>query len=128
MNPRGVCRWKLSIPVMVGLLIAIGADQVLAQALLQELGKPIEGRSMRASSTFRKGADGKYDPKADPLGDNTEDSNGDCLWVPAGRTQVVLDAKGPVAITHIWFTFFPPEPHEWAPEGSATNQDMLLRI
>ena len=83
---------------------------------------------MRASSTFRKGADGKYDPKADPLGDNTEDSNEDCLWVAAGRTQVVLDAKGPGAITHIWFTFFPPEPHEWAPEGSATNQDMLLRI
>ncbi len=83
---------------------------------------------MRASSTFRKGADGKYDPKADPLGDKTEDSNEDCFWVQPGKTQVVLDAKGPGAITHIWFTFFPPEPHEWAPKGSATNQDMLLRI
>ena len=27
-----------------------------------------------------------------------------------------------------WFTFFPPEPQEWAPQGSATNQEMLLRI
>ena len=45
-----------------------------------------------------------------------------------GKTKVVLDAKGPGAITHIWFTFFPPEPHDWAPEGSATNQEMLLRI
>jgi hypothetical protein len=101
---------------------------IFAQSLLQDLTKPPEGRSMRASSTFRKGADGKYDPKADPLQDNTEDSNEDCFLVPPGETKVVLDAKGPGMITHIWFTFFPPEKHEWAPEGSASNQDMLLRI
>jgi hypothetical protein len=103
-------------------------NSLSAQALLQELTAPPEGRSMRATSTFRKGADGKYDAKADPLQDNTEDSNEDCFLVPPGETKVVLDAEGPGAITHMWFTFFPPEKHEWAPEGSATNQDMLLRI
>ena len=48
--------------------------------------------------------------------------------MPPGETKVVLDAQGPGVITHLWFTFFPPEKHEWAAEGSATNQDMLLRI
>ena len=128
MHPHRTFRMKLLISVLLGFLVSFGGESVLAQALLRDLGKPIEGRSMRASSTFRKGADGKYDAKADPLGDNTEDSNEDCFWVKPGETHVVLDAKGPGAITHIWFTFFPPEPHEWAPEGSATNQDMLLRI
>jgi hypothetical protein len=103
---------RLLISILLGFLISFGCESVLAQALLRDLGKPIEGRSMRASSTFRKGADGKYDPKADPLGDNTEDSNEDCFWVKPGETHVALDAKGPGAITHIWFTFFPPEPHE----------------
>jgi hypothetical protein len=119
---------RLAILPLVGLAVSMACEPLRGQALLRELGKPIEGRSMRASSTFRRGADGKYDPKADPLGDKTEDSNEDCFWVQPGKTQVVLDAKGPGAITHIWFTFFPPEPQEWAPQGSATNQEMLLRI
>jgi hypothetical protein len=114
--------------ILAGLLIFSNAVLLSAQAIFKELAKPIEGRSRRATSAFRKGADGKYDPKAEPLGDDTELSNEDCLWVQPGETQVVLDAKGPGAITHIWFTFFPPEPHEWAPVGSATNQDMLLRM
>jgi hypothetical protein len=128
MYKHNAFRAILLILALTLMLLLSAADAMFAQTLLRDLGKPIEGRSMRASSAFRKGADGKYDPKADPLGDNTEDSNEDCFWIPAGKTHVVLDAKGPGAITHIWFTFFPPEPHEWAPEGSATNQDMLLRI
>ena len=68
MNTRSTYRLKPTIFVLAGLLISIGADQLFAQALFEQLAKPIEGRSMRASSTFRKGADGKYDPKADPLG------------------------------------------------------------
>ena len=80
--------------LVAGLLLFV-QNSLFAQTLLQELTKPPEGRSMRATSTFRKGADGKYDPKADPLQDNTEDSNEDCFLVPPGETKVVLDAKGP---------------------------------
>ena len=36
-----------------------------------------EGRSMRATSTFREGKDGNYDPNADPKGDYEEKSNRD---------------------------------------------------
>jgi hypothetical protein len=83
---------------------------------------------MRASSTFRKGANGKYDLKADPLGDNTERSNSDNFTVKPGDKHVVLDAEGPGVITHIWFTFLGPEPQQWAPQGAANHQEMLLRI
>jgi hypothetical protein len=128
MNPRIFPRLSRVFFPIAGIVIFLLQTSLIAQTLLQELTKPPEGRSMRASSTFRKGADGKYDPKADPLQDNTEDSNEDCFLVPPGETKVVLDAQGPGMITHLWFTFFPPEKHEWMPEGSATNQDMLLRI
>jgi hypothetical protein len=128
MHPHNALLARLLTSAVMALPISVVADSLPAQSLLRDLGKPIEGRSMRASSAFRKGTDGKYDPKADPLGDDTELSNDDCFWVKPGETHVALDAKGPGAITHLWFTFFPPEPHEWAPEGSATNQDMLLRI
>jgi len=39
-----------------------------------------------------------------------------------------LDEKGPGVITHIWITFLGPEPHSWAPKGSANHQEMLLRM
>ncbi|MBN2578949.1 MAG: DUF2961 domain-containing protein [Pirellulales bacterium] len=128
MTPRKWPSLKLLVPFVCFLLIATDQGLLSAQAIFKELAKPIEGRSRRATSAFRKGADGKYDRKAAPLGDDTELSNEDCFWIEPGKTHVVLDAKGPGAITHIWFTFFPPEPHEWAPKGSATNQDMLLRM
>src|SRR5581483_5585496 len=48
--------------------------------------------------------------------------------VAPGATHVLMDAKGPGEITHIWLTFLGPEKQPWAPEGSATHQDMLLRI
>lgn len=128
MHRPNTSRFRFVLPVLIGLLVFMGHESVFAQALLEGLGKPIEGRSMRATSAFRKGADGKYDAKTDPLSDKTDLSNEDCFWIQPGKTHVVLDAKGPGAITHIWFTFFPPDVHEWAPEGSATNQDMLLRI
>ena len=44
------------------------ADAGVADDLLSGLAKPHEGRSMRATSTFRQGKDGKYDPKAEPEG------------------------------------------------------------
>lgn len=83
---------------------------------------------MRASSTFRAGADGKYDPNGEPKGDWEERSNSDNRSVPPGATQVLMDVKGPGTITHLWLTFLGPEPQGWAKNGSATHQDMLLRI
>ena len=95
---------------------------------LEGLARPIQGRSMRATSTFRLGADGRYDPKAPPLGDRTERSNYDNFRVAPGKVHVCLDVQGPGVITHMWFTFLGPEPQAWAPQGSATHQDILLRI
>lgn len=79
---------------------------------------------MRATSSHRSGPDGKYDPAAeiDP------NSNRDNQSVPPGETKVLLDAKGPGVITHIWLTFLGPEPQNWAKNGSADHQEMLLRI
>ena len=83
---------------------------------LEALAKPQEGRSMRSTSTAVD-ADGNY-----------AHGNGDNSRVAAGATKVVLDAKGPGVITHMWFTFLAPEPHPWARDGSANHQEMLLRI
>ncbi len=83
---------------------------------------------MRASSTFREGKDGKYDPNAQPKGDLDEKSNADNFYVAPGATHVLMDVNGPGEITHIWLTFLGSEPQRWAPQGSATQQDMLLRI
>jgi hypothetical protein len=114
--------------LIAGLLIFLLPGALFAQALLDGLAKPQEGRSMRASSAFRKGANGEYDPKADPLMDDTVKSNWDRQTVEPGQTFVVLDAQGPGVITHLWFTFLGPEPHQWAPQGSANHQEMLIRI
>ena len=83
---------------------------------------------MRATSTFRLGADGKYDPNAFPLSDLTERSNSDNFRVAPGKTHVLMDVKGPGVVTHMWLTFLGPEIQNWAPQGSANHQDMLLRI
>lgn len=96
--------------------------------LLGDLAKPQTGRSMRSSSTHRSGPDGKYDPKAEPRGDLDERSNFDNQNIPPGATKVLLDARGPGVITHIWLTFLGPEPQPWAKNGSANHQEMLLRI
>ncbi|MGA2863239.1 MAG: glycoside hydrolase family 172 protein [Verrucomicrobiota bacterium] len=95
---------------------------------LEDLAQPKEGRSRRATSTFRAGPDGKYDPKAEPKGDYDEASNRDNRSVAPGATTVLLDEKGPGVITHIWLTFLGPEPQDWARQGSANHQEMLLRM
>lgn len=84
---------------------------------LADLAKPHEGRSARESSSHRLPT-GEYDP----------DSNADNSNVKPGETKVLLDAKGPGEITHIWMTFLGPEPHPWAKSGAANHQEMLLRI
>src|SRR5438128_364334 len=92
------------------------------------LAAPQSGRSMRATSTFREGADGNYDPKAPPKSDFEERSNRDNFRIPPGQTHVLVDVEGPGIVTHMWITFLGPEPHPWAKDGSANHQEMLLRI
>jgi hypothetical protein len=126
------------IPVLVVVLALVGS--VVAQGFLQDLAKPQQGRSMRATSTMRQGevrrgpqgdrnlGQRKYDPKADPRGDLDEQSNWDNFNVAPGETHVLLDAQGPGIITHIWMTFLGPEPQNWAKQGSADHQEMMLRM
>jgi len=101
---------------------------------LSDLALPQEGRSMRSTSTMRVGevrrgsGPKKLDPKAEPRGDLSEESNYDNFTVEPGATHVLLDEKGPGVITHIWLTFLGPEPQDWAPNGAANHQEMLLRI
>ena len=65
---------------------------------------------MRGTSAHRVGPDGKYDPN----GQLDANSNWDNKNVLPGKTKVLLDAKGPGVVTHIWMTFLGPEPHAWA--------------
>ncbi|MBI5707150.1 MAG: DUF2961 domain-containing protein [Armatimonadetes bacterium] len=92
------------------------------------LATPQSGRSMRATSTFREGKDGNYDPTAPPKSDLEEKSNRDNFRVQPGQTHVLMDVEGPGVITHMWITFLGPEPHPWARDGSANHQELLLRI
>lgn len=104
------------------------ADYPLLSGSMGSLARPIDGRSMRATSTFREGPDGNYDPKARPKSDLEEKSNRDNFRVQPGQTHVLMDVEGPGIITHMWITFLGPEPHPWAKDGSANHQELLLRI
>lgn len=83
---------------------------------------------MRETSTMRVGVDGKYDSKAFPKGDLEERSNFDNFRVDPGKTHVLMDRQASGVIAHIWITFLAPEPQDWAKNGSANHQDMLLRM
>ena len=118
---------------MVLLPLALGMLASAQAGLLDDLAKPQEGRSRRATSTMRVGevrraGEQKLNPRAEPRGDLDEESNHDNFRVPPGQTHVLLDEKGPGAITHIWLTFLGPEPQDWAKGGSANHQEMLLRM
>ncbi|MGD8452116.1 MAG: DUF2961 domain-containing protein [Phycisphaerae bacterium] len=91
---------------------------------LDDLARPHDGRSMRATSSHRIGPDGKYDPD----GELDPNSNSDNQSVPPGETKILMDEHGPGVVTHIWMTFLGPEPQAWAKKGSANHQEMLLRI
>jgi hypothetical protein len=111
------------------LLTLVLRENLAAQALFENLGKPQQGRSMRASSTFRAGADGKYDRNAEPSPNTAgEKSNFDNFRVPPGETHVVMDVQGPGAIMHMWFTFVEPAPKRGNRPGQANHQEILLRI
>lgn len=92
-----------------------GSD-IVGGAILSDLARPIDGRSMRTTST-KTGEDGK------PIPHNSDNSR-----ILPGETKVVLDAAGPGVVTHMWFTFLGTGRHPWAPNGSATHQEMLLRV
>jgi len=92
-------------------------ESVLGGGILSDLIKPIDGRSQRATST-----------RIDELTGKPLDHNADNYRVLAGRTHVVLDAKGPGVVTHMWFTFLDKTRHPWAVNGSATHQEMLIRV
>jgi len=91
-------------------------DSPVGGAILSDLARPMDGRSMRSTST-------KTDSLGKPIAHNADNSR-----VMAGKTKVVLDVKGPGVITHMWYTFLAPGKHPWAINGSATHQEMLLRI
>ena len=98
-------------------------SQVCLGDFLADLARPHQGRSMRATSTHKLGANPReWDGEPDP------DHNGDNSNVQPGQTKVLMDVKGPGVITHIWITFLGPGPHPWAKNGSANHQEMLLRI
>ena len=101
--------------VSTGVVLCLAAERALAQTMA-ELAKTKDGRSMRSTSTAVD-EHGNYAP------DNADNSR-----VASGATKVVLDAEGPGVVTHMWFTFLGPERHEWAPEGSANHQEILLRV
>jgi hypothetical protein len=108
--------------VLAGLVLLRGS--VCWGDLLGDLAKPHEGRSMRATSTRKIGADGKPDPNGVP----DPNSNSDNSSVAPGQRKILLDVKGPGVITHIWMTFLGPERQNWAKNGSANHQEMLLRM
>ena len=125
-------RFAFILPGIIGIHLAISG--AVRGGPLDDLAKPQEGRSRRATSTMRVGevrrggAEQKLNPKAEPRGDLDEASNWDNFRVAPGQTHVLLDEKGPGVITHIWMTFLGPEPQDWAKNGSANHQEMLLRM
>ncbi len=89
---------------------------VLGGAILSDLIKPIDGRSMRSTST-------KTNENGKPIPHNSDNSR-----VKPGEAKIVLDAEGPGLVSHMWFTFLGPGRHSWAENGSSTHQEMLIRV
>ena len=103
--------------------------------VMDDLAKPQSGRSMRATSTMRVGEVRRgpaavriTNPDAEPRGDLDEASNWDNFTVLPRETHVLMDKKGPGVITHLWLTFLSPEPQNWAKQGSANHQELLMRM
>jgi len=117
-------RSSVRSPFGIGLVICLWCGGTCLADFLADLAKPHEGRSMRATSTAKIGREGKPDPNGQP----DPNSNRDNSNVAPGQRKILLEAKGPGVITHIWMTFLGPEPHPWAKKGSANHQEMLLRM
>lgn len=108
--------WREVRILLLAVGLVAGAMGTVAQGLA-ELATPQGGRSMRVSSTHHL-PDGSFDP-----GSNWDNSN-----VKPGETKVLADLTGPGEITHIWMTFLAPNPQDWAKNGAANHQEMLLRM
>lgn len=119
---------RLAFWIVVLIVFSAFCSAQVGSGPLGNLMSPQDGKSMRETSTFRGGKDGKYDRNSPPTGDLLEHSNHDNFRVAAGETHVLMDRQGPGVITHIWMTFLGPEKQNWAPQGSANHQEMLLRI
>ena len=91
-------------------------NDLVGGAVLSDLIKPMDGRSMRATSS-KTDENGKLIPH-----------NADNSRVMPGESKLILQAEGPGVVTHMWFTFLGPGRHPWAQNGSATHQEMLLRV
>ncbi len=117
-------RGGMRLVLVTGMAVCLLCSANCWADFLADLAKPHEGRSMRATSTAKIGRDGKPDPNGRP----DPNSNRDNSNVAPGQRKILLDAKGPGVITHIWMTFLGPEPHPWAKKGSANHQEMLLRM
>ncbi|MBE7557918.1 DUF2961 domain-containing protein [bacterium] len=115
---------RRALPGLWAAALILLAGSLSASGFMEDLAKPHDGRSMRATSAHRIGPDGKYDPQ----GEFDPNSNWDNKNVEPGATKVLMEEKGPGVVTHIWITFLGPEPHQWARRGSADHQEMLLRI
>ncbi len=107
--------WARAGVLAVGLMLCLVGVRAQAQTM-EQLARPKDGRSMRSTSTA-------VDEHGNYLSDNSDNSR-----VASGAKKVVLDAKGPGVVTHMWFTFLGPERQAWAPEGSANHQEILLRV
>lgn len=120
-------------PVILAAAALLPAATLTAGSLA-DLAQPQSGRSMRCTSTMRVGETRRggepttLNPGAEPRGDLEEPSNWDNHTVPPGTTHVLMDEAGPGVITHVWITFLGPERQDWAKQGSANHQEMLLRI
>ncbi len=123
----------MRLPLLL-LIAELACSQAPAAGWLDHLARPQEGRSRRVTSTMREGEirrDGperRLNPLAPPRGDREEASNWDNFRIPPGETHVLMDVQASGVITHIWLTFLGPEPQDWAPQGSANHQEMLLRM
>src|SRR5512141_1419837 len=88
-----------SRPGFSSFLIFIGFALAATGGVMEDLARPHEGRSRRATSTMRVGevrrggAERKLNPKAEPRGDLDEASNWDNYNIPPGETHVLLDEK-----------------------------------
>ena len=110
--------------LLMGLVISALLLQCAFAGSLADLAQGHRGRSMRVTSTAKLDADGPYGPQGAPHPQSNRDNSN----VLPGQTKVLMDVDGPGVITHLWMTFLGPEPHTWAPQGSANHQEMLLRI
>jgi len=121
---------KKHLLLVLGFSLYANWPVALAAGSLADLARPHDGRSMRETSTHKIGPDGKFDPNGEPdpqsNWDNKNVAPGETI--APGETKVLMDARDPGVITHIWMTFLGPEPHRWAKNGSANHQEMLLRM